>query len=86
MSLEEFEDHDDKKSARYALMKSIVDFSMGFIYIAVGLLILFATRLHITNDFLLSFAASIAGKIFAGIVMLYGLWRIYRGIKKDYFR
>ncbi len=86
MSLEEFEENNDKRSSRYSLMKSITDFAMGFIYIAVGLIILLANRFHISNDMLQSFAASVTGKIFAGIVILYGLWRIYRGIKKDYFR
>ncbi|HVZ98507.1 MAG TPA: hypothetical protein VG847_16615 [Chitinophagaceae bacterium] len=86
MSLEEFEENNDKRSGRYSLMKSIMDLAMGFIYIAVGLMVLFANRFHIANDLLQSFTASVTGKIFAGIVILYGLWRIYRGIKKDYFR
>lgn len=86
MSLEEFEENSDKRSNRYAMMKSIMDFSMGLLYIAVGVLILFAGRFHIYNDFLLSFTSSWAGKIFAGVMILYGVWRVYRGIKKDYFR
>jgi len=86
MSLEEFEEHNDRRSTRYSLMKSIMDFAMGFIYIAVGMVILLAGRLHIANDLLQSFTASVTGKIFAAVVILYGLWRIYRGIKKDYFR
>ena len=82
MSLEEFEDNHDPKTKRYILMKSIMDLGMGLIYIAVGIMILFAKKIGLNNDFV----ESTPGKIFAGLVMLYGLWRIYRGIKKDYLK
>jgi hypothetical protein len=82
MSLEEFEDNTDPKTKRYILMKSVMDFGMGIIYIGVGFIILFAKRIGLDNDF----AESTTGKIFAGLIMLYGLWRFYRGIKKDYLK
>ena len=82
MSLEEFEDNTDPKTKRYILMKSIMDLGMGLIYIAVGIMILFAKKIGLNNDFV----ESTLGKVFAGLVMLYGLWRVYRGIKKDYVR
>jgi hypothetical protein len=82
MSLEEFENTPDPKTKRYVLMKSITDFGMGFIYIGVGVLILFAKEFHLYNNF----TDSLTGKIFAGLVIIYGAWRIYRGIKKDYFK
>lgn len=82
MSLEEFEENIDPKTKRYILMKSIMDLGMGLIYIGVGFMILFAKKIGLTNDFV----ESAPGKIFAGLIMLYGLWRMYRGIKKDYLR
>jgi hypothetical protein len=82
MSLEEFEENIDPKTKRYILMKSIMDLGMGLIYIGVGFMILFAKKIGLNNDF----AESTPGKIFAGLIMLYGLWRIYRGIKKNYLR
>ena len=82
MSLEEFEDNSDPKTKRYVLMKSIMDLGMGLIYIGVGFMILFAKKIGLNSEFV----ESTPGKIFAGLVMLYGLWRIYRGIKKDYLR
>lgn len=82
MSLEEFEENSDPKTRRYVLMKSIMDLGMGLIYIGVGFVILFAKKIGLTNDFV----ESTPGKIFAVMVMLYGLWRLYRGIKKDYLR
>ena len=80
MSLEEFENTPDSKTKRYILMKSIMDLGMGFIYIGVGVIILFAKQFHLFNNF----TESIAGKIFAVLVIIYGGWRVYRGIKKDY--
>ena len=82
MSLEEFEDNTDPKTKRYILMKSIMDLGMGLIYIGVGIMILFAKKIGLSNDFV----ESTLGRVFAGLVMLYGLWRVYRGIKKDYVR
>ena len=82
MSLEEFEDKTDPKTKRYILMKSIMDLGMGLIYIGVGIMILLAKKFGLRNDFV----EGAVGKIFAGLVMLYGLWRVYRGIKKDYVR
>ena len=81
MSLEEFEENTDPKTKRYIGTKSIMDIGMGLIYAAVGIFILFANKFHFTNEFV----DSTIGKIFAGLVIFYGLWRIYRGIKKDYF-
>ena len=63
-------------------MKSIMDLGMGLIYIGVGFMILFAKKIGLNNDFV----ESTPGKIFAGLIMFYGLWRIYRGIKKNYLR
>lgn len=82
MSLEEFEENIDPKTKRYIAMKSIMDIGMGLIYIAVGFVILFAKKIGLNNDF----AESAIGKGFAGVVMLYGAWRIYRGIKKNYLK
>ncbi len=82
MSLEEFEDTPDTKTKRYILMKSISDFGMGFLYIGVGVIIFFAKEFHLNNDF----TGSVTGKIFAIMIFIYGSWRIYRGIKKDYFK
>lgn len=81
MSLEEFENAPDPKTKRYILMRSITDFGMGFIYVAVGLIIFFAKQFNFSSDF----TNSVPAKIFAVLAFIYGAWRIYRGIKKNYF-
>lgn len=82
MSLEEFENTPDTKTRRYILMKSITDLGMGFIYLGVGIVILFAKQFHFYNNF----TEGIPAKVFSVLVIIYGAWRIYRGIKKDYFK
>ncbi|MEP6583829.1 MAG: hypothetical protein ABJA90_06170 [Ginsengibacter sp.] len=82
MSLEEFENTTDTKSKRYMQMKSILDFGMGGLYIAVGIIIFFSKQFHLYTNF----TESTPAKIFAVLVIIYGAWRIYRGFKKDYFK
>lgn len=82
MSLEEFEKAPDAKTRRYVLMRSITDFGMGFIYIGIGVVVLFAKQFKFQNDF----AMSIPAKIFAVLAIVYGAWRVYRGYKKNYFK
>lgn len=82
MSLEEFEDTPDPKTRRYIIMRSITDFGMGFIYVGVGVVILLGKQFHFYSDFTMSIPA----KIFAVLAIVYGSWRIYRGIKKNYFK
>lgn len=82
MSLEEFENTPDRKTKRYIMMRSITDLGMGLIYLAVGIVVLFAKQFHFKNDF----ALSVPAKFFAGMAIIYGAWRIYRGIKKKYLR
>lgn len=82
MSLEEFENTPDNKTKRYILMRSITDFGMGFIYLAVGIIILFAKQVNFSSDF----AQSVPAKIFAALAIIYGAWRIYRGFKKNYLK
>ena len=82
MSLEEFENTPDRKTKRYLMMRSITDFGMGFIYIAVGIVIFFSKELNFSTDF----TQSVPAKIFAVLAFIYGSWRIYRGIKKNYLK
>lgn len=82
MSLEEFENKPDKKTKRYLAMRSITDVAMGLAYIVIGVIILLARQLNFQNEYL----TTLPVKIFSVVVLIYGSWRIYRGIKKDYLK
>ena len=82
MNMEELEDNTDPKIKRYILRRSIMDIGMGAIYISIAVVIFFANQLGLHNEF----AESIWGKFFAGLFILYGIWRVYRGIKKHYLK
>ena len=78
MRTEEFHEKHRKKTAR---VRSVVDYTMGILLFLIGLFFLTYGWLGITIrekehgslDYLIGFVFS-----------LYGLWRIYRGYKKDY--
>lgn len=82
MSPEELEDKSDPQTKRYILRRSIMDLGMGVIYIAIAFVIFFAKKIGLNNEF----AESTWGKVFAGLFILYGVWRVYRGIKKNYLK
>ena len=82
MNLEEFENKPDPKTKRYMMMRSITDYGMGVLYIGIGMLIFFAKQFNFNNEF----AISLPAKLFATLATIYGLFRIYRGYKKQYFK
>lgn len=71
---------ESKKERNYKLMRSIYDYAMGIIYIGVGAVIIFAD--YIQQDWIQF--DPVFRYIFGGICWLYGGWRLYRGIQKDY--
>lgn len=76
------EDPQDGRTRNYVLMRTLMDVGMGIIYIGVSLFIMFAKRFGFSGavfDPPFSY-------IFAGICIAYGSFRIYRGVKKNYFR
>jgi len=72
--LEEFEEQQRKRTIR---VRSIMDFTMG------GLLVVAGTMLLL---FKVGNLDDINRKGLSILFILYGIWRIYRGYKKNYFR
>lgn len=68
----------NKQNKVYVQFRMIFDIAMGLLYIACGVLVVEAKsfglsfNVHISRAFLLSLG---------GLLMLYGLFRIYRGIR-----
>ncbi len=84
MALEEFEkDPLSERNKGFIRMKSIMDYGMGVLWMGMGIFFLFIryfkTGLEARYD-------DPAMKAFGAICLLYGLFRIYRGYKKNYLR
>ena len=75
------EDFEDKKQRAYINRRATMDLGMGIIYTGMGGLMVFASKVGLDNVFSVPF-----NYIFGGICLLYGGFRIYRGIRKNYYR
>jgi hypothetical protein len=81
MPPEEFENERDGKERRYQRMRSIMDYGMGVLWITMGAFLLFPTKF---GDNFQRYDDPLM-KIFGGVCIVYGLFRIYRGYKKKYY-
>ena len=77
------EEYENQKRRQVSNMRSIMDYVMGFLFLAIGLYFLLYEKLGI-NYF--NRLPSSTDYLFGGLFVLYGIWRIYRGYKKNYFR
>lgn len=64
-------------------MRSIMDIGMGLLWTAMGIFLVFIEKF---NTGLEARFNDPVMKVFGGIAALYGIFRIYRGIKKNYFK
>jgi len=71
---------EERRKKNYTLRRAILDYGMGVLIFGIGIVLLLAPRLKIalTID-------DTARYIFAGMFLLYGGFRIYRGSSKNYF-
>ena len=74
-------DNSEQRNRRYANMRSIKDYGMGFLYLVIAVFMIFPGVLGFSLD-----VAPLVRYMFGGICVIYGSWRIYRGYKKEYFR
>lgn len=81
-----FEEYENKKRKQVSGMKSIMDYGMGILILFLGLFFLFRSQLGnlpINNQL---GKPDVLEKVFGVLCFLYGVWRIYRGYKKNYFK
>ena len=74
-------DFEEKKRSAYSTRRSIMDIGMGILWSGMG-------ALFILKDFIgveMQFPEKPFDYIFGGLCLLYGIFRVYRGIKKNYF-
>jgi hypothetical protein len=74
-------EYDDKKLRAYRNRRALMDYGMGILYLVAGGFLLLAKRLGRELDFL----PEPYTYVFGGLLLIYGVFRIYRGYKKNYF-
>ena len=72
-----------QREKSYLRMRSIMDYGMGTLWAAMGIFLIFIKQF---NTGLEARFDDPSMKVFGGICILYGLFRIYRGYKKKYLR
>lgn len=73
---------EDKKQKAYINRRAIMDLGMGIIYAGLGGYFVLSDVLGIEMEF----PPKPFSYIFGALCLLYGGFRIYRGIKKNYYR
>lgn len=74
-------DYEQKRMKAYTNRRSLMDLGMGIVYSLMGLFFIFKDMMGVMMDF----PEAPFSYIFGALCLLYGGFRIYRGIKKNYF-
>jgi hypothetical protein len=69
----------DKQKKSYDTMRTVYNLTMGIIILGIGVVLLFNNKLgmDLSIDPMMLYS-------FSGLCILYGSFRLYRGIKKNY--
>lgn len=85
MALEEFEkDRMSEQDKRYVQRRSVMDIGMGILWCGMGLFVGLLLKKYNAG-----LAAQYGDKTlyaFGGLCLVYGLFRVWRGFKKNYLR
>lgn len=84
MSIKTNEEFEVERNKQVSKMRSSLDYAMGVLIVFIGAFLLFRFKLDIGLN--KRFPPDIFDKIYGGLAILYGAWRIYRGYKKNYFK
>jgi hypothetical protein len=71
----------DKQRKNYILVRMARDMVMALLYLTMAVFLFFGERWKIEQIMALGTAFSY---FFGSICLLYGIFRVYRGIKRDY--
>jgi hypothetical protein len=70
----------DRRTKGYIQMRTIMDYGMGALIFLLGLFFIFSHKLGFEFNVDDSYRYG-----FGGLCIAYGIWRMYRGYKKNYF-
>jgi hypothetical protein len=73
---------EDKKQKAYINRRALMDLGMGIIYAGVGGFLIVTGLMGVEMEF----PPKPFSYIFGALCLLYGGFRIYRGIKRNYYR
>ena len=77
------EDFQEKQRQQGAKMRSIMDYTMGIVFLCLGIFFIvyrhFGLRIMDKDPSALDY-------VIGGLFTVYGIWRISRGYKKNYYR
>jgi hypothetical protein len=77
------EEYEKKRRKQVSSMRSLMDYARGIFFTGLGALLFFHDKFKISiNESIPTGAVKAFGVIF----VLYGVWRIYCGYKKNYFQ
>lgn len=82
--MDSIEEYEKKRKKDLTRIRAIVDYTMGVLFVALG--IFFAVRYQQNITFKYLGDPDWLDLVLAALFLLYGGWRIYRGYKKNYFR
>jgi threonine/homoserine/homoserine lactone efflux protein len=76
------EEYEKDRKKQVGNMRSIMDYTMGIVFFCIGIYFLLYQQLgwNIMNR-----THSMLDYFIGGLFLLYGIWRFYRGYKKNYF-
>ena len=81
-----FDEYEKNKRKQISTMRSMMDYVMGFIIFLLGVFFLLRSKLGKLPINEQLGEPDALEKVFGGLCLLYGIWRIYRGYQKKYFR
>lgn len=73
----------NRQDKAFVMMRSIMDYGMGIMWFSMGVFLIFIK--YFNKDMATRFDDP-AMKTFGVVCVIYGIFRIYRGYKKNYFR
>ena len=71
----------DRRTKGYIMMRAIMDYGMGVLIFGIGVFFALAPQLGVQFN-----VGNLNRYLFAGLCIIYGGFRVYRGFKKNYFR
>jgi hypothetical protein len=79
-----FEEYEKEKKKQVSIMRALLDYGMGVIITIAGIFFFFRDKFDLPLN--KAYPPDNKDKILGAMFVLYGIWRTYRGYKKNYFK